>query len=646
VLSDTVRVTVVPPLPKLRLAGSDRICPGSQNVTYRVTNPRAGLTYRWDISGGTLVSGQGSAAVLVNWGAVNPNARLIVRLDNNTCNLGGDTLRVDVNLTLRPPRPFSPVDPDTLCVAQANNVRYALPTATEGSVYQWFTSLGGRVTNGQNSGTITVDWTGVSFPANPPGPFTVRVWATETITTPTNRCFGASDTLLVLLYPSPTANRIVGSVEVCENAPATYSLAGLPGSTYRWTVTGGQVQGAATGSSLTVLWGRSGPGTLIATETSRLNCPGGAVNLAVNINPIPRPQLVLADSVVCRGDASPKRYRVSGQAGSRFRWAITGGRIASFSPDSSQVDVLWDTLVFPKRLTVTETSAPGCASTVPFVVPVYIDGTEIAIRAVTVQLADERNTELRFRIQNAPALPQTFSVERRVRGQGNFGAVGTVLVTDSVFTDRSLDTDANSYEYQIRRTQQTGPCATRTGAAHATIRLQGNITPDRVDLNWGTYQGWSQVARYEVWRRTDGETAFRNIGQVNGGVLTFTSPDGRAGFRQCYRIRAVEAGTGRESWSNEVCADLDFPLVVPNVITPNNDGRNDRFAVPNLELYQQPLLQVFNRYGQKIYESTAYRNDWDGAGYPSGTYFYYLRAIRPGREAQLEYKGWVQVLRE
>ncbi len=644
-LNDTVRVTVVPPLPKLRIVGSTRLCPGSPNIVYRIGQPRAGLVYRWDITGGTLVTGQGTPQIQVNWGPINPNARVVVGLENNPCNLGGDTLRVDVNLTLRPPKPFSPVDPDTLCVNQANNVRYALPTTTEGSLYQWFTSAGGRIVSGQNTGAVVVDWTGVGFPTNPPNPLSVRVWATETINTVTNRCFGASDTLVVLLYPSPVANRINGPVEVCENAPATYSLNGLPGSTYRWAVTGGQFQGAVTGNSISVLWGRSGSGNLTVTETSRLNCPGLPINLAVNINPLPRPQLQQADSVICRGDLSPKTYRVSGQPGSRFRWAVTGGRLAAFSPDSSQVGVVWDTLLFPKRLTVSEISPAGCSSTMPFTVPVYIDGTEIVLRAVTVQLADERNTELRFRILNAIALPQTFSVERRVRGQGNFQAVGTVLAADSVFTDRNLDTDANSYEYQIRRTQQTGPCATRTGAPHATIRLQGQVTPERVDLTWGAYQGWGRVARYEIWRRVDGETAFRSIGQVGGGSLLFTSPDGRAGFNQCYRIRAIEPGTGRESWSNEICFELNFPLVVPNVITPNNDGRNDRFVVPNLELYQQPLLQVFNRFGQLIYENESYRNDWDGGGYPTGTYFYRLRAVRPGQDSQLEYKGWVQVLR-
>jgi CHU_C Type IX secretion signal domain len=56
-------------------------------------------------------------------------------------------------------------------------------------------------------------------------------------------------------------------------------------------------------------------------------------------------------------------------------------------------------------------------------------------------------------------------------------------------------------------------------------------------------------------------------------------------------------------------------------------------------------MEIYNRYGQKIYESAGYRNDWDGGNFPTGTYFYRLQARRPGQENGLEFKGWVQVLR-
>ncbi len=69
---------------------------------------------------------------------------------------------------------------------------------------------------------------------------------------------------------------------------------------------------------------------------------------------------------------------------------------------------------------------------------------------------------------------------------------------------------------------------------------------------------------------------------------------------------------------------------IPNVFTPNGDGKNDVFTV-NTNGFLGPCvnLQVFNRWGQKMFESFGNDITWTGrniAGEPcvSGTYFYTL----------------------
>jgi gliding motility-associated-like protein len=71
---------------------------------------------------------------------------------------------------------------------------------------------------------------------------------------------------------------------------------------------------------------------------------------------------------------------------------------------------------------------------------------------------------------------------------------------------------------------------------------------------------------------------------------------------------------------------------IPNAISPNGDGMNDYFIVPDLE--SNPDLKneliVFDRFGQLVYSASPYRNDWDGifestlGPLPEGTYFYTL----------------------
>ncbi len=93
----------------------------------------------------------------------------------------------------------------------------------------------------------------------------------------------------------------------------------------------------------------------------------------------------------------------------------------------------------------------------------------------------------------------------------------------------------------------------------------------------------------------------------------------------------------------------DCRSFVPNAFTPNGDGRNDVFELhlncPNLEAFQ---FYVFNRYGERIFQTDNPDRKWDGfyKGKPldTGTYFYYLRYKGPQREA-IEQKGDILLIR-
>jgi len=86
---------------------------------------------------------------------------------------------------------------------------------------------------------------------------------------------------------------------------------------------------------------------------------------------------------------------------------------------------------------------------------------------------------------------------------------------------------------------------------------------------------------------------------------------------------------------------LDDVLIVPNVITPNNDGYNDKFVVKNLEKYSHNELYIYNRWGKLIYHASPYMNDWDGAEQPSGTYYFILYPNRYDKK----FEGTITVIK-
>jgi gliding motility-associated-like protein len=63
---------------------------------------------------------------------------------------------------------------------------------------------------------------------------------------------------------------------------------------------------------------------------------------------------------------------------------------------------------------------------------------------------------------------------------------------------------------------------------------------------------------------------------------------------------------------------------VPNIFTPGTGDINSTFYIFNLEKYPHSNLMVMNRWGNTVYFSTNYGNNWNGDKLPDGTYYYIL----------------------
>jgi gliding motility-associated-like protein len=68
--------------------------------------------------------------------------------------------------------------------------------------------------------------------------------------------------------------------------------------------------------------------------------------------------------------------------------------------------------------------------------------------------------------------------------------------------------------------------------------------------------------------------------------------------------------------------------VVPNTFTPNGDGVNDQWNIKYLDTYTDCTVEVYNRYGARLFASLGYTVPWDGtyngAAVPGGVYYYII----------------------
>ena len=85
---------------------------------------------------------------------------------------------------------------------------------------------------------------------------------------------------------------------------------------------------------------------------------------------------------------------------------------------------------------------------------------------------------------------------------------------------------------------------------------------------------------------------------------------------------------------------IDCDVLAPNVVTPNGDGVNDFFKINGLENFPGSSLNVFNRWGNKLYSNDDYKNNWSPS-VNDGTYFYIIN-VSDGRKLN----GFFQVFKQ
>lgn len=85
-------------------------------------------------------------------------------------------------------------------------------------------------------------------------------------------------------------------------------------------------------------------------------------------------------------------------------------------------------------------------------------------------------------------------------------------------------------------------------------------------------------------------------------------------------------------------------LFIPNLFTPNGDGRNDAFEIRGLDQFPENELVIVNRWGNEVFRTTNYQNNWTGEGLNEGTYYYLLKARKTGSGEWKVFKGYVTLI--
>ncbi|MCF6360127.1 MAG: gliding motility-associated C-terminal domain-containing protein [Cyclobacteriaceae bacterium] len=164
----------------------------------------------------------------------------------------------------------------------------------------------------------------------------------------------------------------------------------------------------------------------------------------------------------------------------------------------------------------------------------------------------------------------------------------------------------------------------------SSIFLEGDINGNLdIELSWNDYFGWidGHQGFYITIRSEEGDL----IDSVyTGGNTSFTvALEDQEKQTLTFTVWVIPVLDGIPySRSNMLTLERDPVIAIPNSFTPNGDGLNDKFIVTGkfIESYE---MQIFNRWGEVLYQTTDLENGWDGTSrnkkIGTGNYSYWVR---------------------
>jgi len=195
---------------------------------------------------------------------------------------------------------------------------------------------------------------------------------------------------------------------------------------------------------------------------------------------------------------------------------------------------------------------------------------------------------------------------------------------DSFFIDQT-NTNAQSYLYQIKATDV---CLQKTQLSNEgkTILLTAKkASVVLAVLQWSPYLNWANgVKDYTILEVKNQNDLF--IHQTKDSSYKDANFLENGAIQKCYKILATQNGnTSIFSESNTVCLNYESIVWLPTAITINGDGINEVFKISTFGI-KSYTISIFNRWGEKVFESNNPDEEWRPKAQEQGVYMYVFKA--------------------
>jgi len=211
-----------------------------------------------------------------------------------------------------------------------------------------------------------------------------------------------------------------------------------------------------------------------------------------------------------------------------------------------------------------------------------------------------------------------------------------------VYTDLTSRADQQTETYRVLALDSCLDAALYSQNA-ASVYLSVEVMSDTHNyLQWNSYEGWSAgVSGFVLQRQVNALVGWEEVATLPGSASQFTDDlsslqaDGLQA-EIFYRVVAIEnsgnpLGFADSAFSNVVRIEREVEVFIPNAFRPDSHIEENRIFKPVFPFFspEQYSMQIFNRWGQLIFETNNIWDGWDGsangAALGAGVYAFVIR---------------------
>ncbi len=544
------------------------VSPVCEGITSSFTDASTGniINYGWSFGDGNFSTQQNPSNTYT--GANTYNVTLVVQTDSSCY----DTVTKQAVVN---PLPVVDFNTGAVCLNQSNAF-VNTTTIASGSVSVWAWDFGDTQTSSQQSPTH-------AYSAQ--GTYTVSLIATSD-----NNCVD-STSKQVDVFDKPSASFTV--TEVCFGVSNVFTDGSSisTGAIVQWSYSFGDGQ---TGTSANDMHTYSAAGnfTAVLVVTSDNGCTDTATQTAI-VDPLPQVNFTAPDVCLNNTTQFTNASTISSGTITNYQWDFGD---ANSSTAQSPSNTYATTGTF--QVTLVETSDKGCLDSLLKSVTVF-DVPVVVTSSTPACYAEANGTATVIASAGTPSYSYVWSngqtsATATLLSAGNYG----VTVTDA--NNCTVSSVANVTEPASALTVVATPAAPSIAIGDMVSITLSNSYNDASAV-------YSTTPSYGL--------SCTDCAQMD--ALPYQTTE--------YEVLVTDANGCEGSGRFTITVDQSIPVFIPNAFSPNGDGSNDTWGVYSRAI-KQLSLSVFNRWGEKVFETDNMNELWDGTYHgnpaPEGVYVY------------------------